>query len=369
MQHLRDDKRMIIKHLDDVLSHLVDGFIHVDKGDYSYIDYVHVGSGFDSHPVLLECRGLIFDKEGNLIRRPLHKFFNLGEKGIFSDSIDWTLPHIVMDKLDGSMISPFMLNGKVRFGTRAGITEHSLRCEAKHLKPELLFWLKQDLCGGLTPIFEWTSFDNQIVLSYPDDKLSLLAMRWNETGQYVSRSQLAFVAKQYGVPLVEERKFNPESFYEQTGIEGVVIWFTDNDYFVKVKTNEYTRAHRAVSFFERESMILPVVLNRGCDDLYPALSVENAARLRTYEAAVWQDVASIAFRIGSIVGTCKPLIANGEMSRKTFALEIAAQADERIRSCYFSILDGKMPIDVVKEKMLKYPELLKIRWKEQTNAN
>ena len=51
-----------------------------------------------------ECRGLIFDTEGNIMSRPYHKFFNVNEKEeTQSHRLDLTRAHTVMDKLDGSM--------------------------------------------------------------------------------------------------------------------------------------------------------------------------------------------------------------------------------------------------------------------------
>ena len=352
-----------ITHIDDVRPHLVDGFVEMDKGDYIVVDYVHIGAGFDSHPVLNECRGLIFDKSGLLIRRPLHKFFNLGEKGVTEESIDWTRSHIVLDKLDGSMIAPFILNGQVRFGTRAGITDHSLRCEAKHLWADSYRQMAlKNICeSGWTLIFEWTSPENQIILQYPDDKITLLAVRNNETGEYRPRSWLKICAQNLAVPLVEDVGYHRRisDIYKIEGAEGVVIWFTDDDYFVKVKTDEYVRSHRAVSYFEREDFILEAVLNNSTDDIESVLNDEQSKRLRDYYNNVWQEVDELSARLQAIV------TASNGMNRKTFAIEIAGQARKEIRGAYFSILDGKNPVDVVKERFIKCPELLQTRWNKK----
>src|SRR5690606_25943070 len=38
-----------------------------------------------------ECRGIKFDRDGNILARPFHKFFNLGEKPEVSEkSVDWS---------------------------------------------------------------------------------------------------------------------------------------------------------------------------------------------------------------------------------------------------------------------------------------
>jgi hypothetical protein len=61
----------------------------------------------------LEMRGLVFDREGVCIRRMFHKFFNLGEFGVTVDSIDWSTVDI-LEKIDGSLIGPFIFDGKIR---------------------------------------------------------------------------------------------------------------------------------------------------------------------------------------------------------------------------------------------------------------
>ena len=54
----------------------------------------------------MECRGIAFDEHGAVASRPLHKFFNVGEK-------DWLSPDkllgrtdvaVVFDKLDGGTL-------------------------------------------------------------------------------------------------------------------------------------------------------------------------------------------------------------------------------------------------------------------------
>jgi RNA ligase len=75
----------------------------------------------DSHtfdtPEAIECRGIAFGSDGKIVSRPLHKFFNMGEKA-------WLTPDellkrddvvAIYDKLDGSMIATSYHNGKLEF--------------------------------------------------------------------------------------------------------------------------------------------------------------------------------------------------------------------------------------------------------------
>src|SRR5258708_3654964 len=55
-----------------------------------------------------DCRGLKFDIEtGECVTKPYHKFKNVGESlETMPQSIDWTQPHWILEKLDGSMLTP-----------------------------------------------------------------------------------------------------------------------------------------------------------------------------------------------------------------------------------------------------------------------
>lgn len=53
------------------------------------------------------------------------KFFNIGEtEESMPERIDLSRPHIVLNKLDGSMIGPFVtpIDGRLRYGSKKGIT-------------------------------------------------------------------------------------------------------------------------------------------------------------------------------------------------------------------------------------------------------
>jgi tRNA splicing ligase len=102
-----------INNINDVLPHISgkDEFRVMEKDWYTVVNYaVAFGETFqwnENDPVgsaiRRECRGLIFDGEtGNLISRPYHKFFNVGEKDETQlHKINLNEPHVVLEKLDG----------------------------------------------------------------------------------------------------------------------------------------------------------------------------------------------------------------------------------------------------------------------------
>lgn len=56
---------------------------------------------------------------------------------------------------------------------------------------------------GWTPLFEFCSFSNQIVLEYPEDTFLLTAVRHNYTGVYFTWPQLQRVAEFWTIPTVQ----------------------------------------------------------------------------------------------------------------------------------------------------------------------
>jgi RNA ligase len=101
-------------------------------------------------------------------------------------NVDFSEPHTVYTKLDGSFLSPFMVEGKVRFGTKMGLTDVALQAEpfiAAH--PEYLAFSTWCIENGITPVFEYTAPDNRIVIHYDKPMLTLLACRHMITGEYL----------------------------------------------------------------------------------------------------------------------------------------------------------------------------------------
>ena len=356
----------IIKNISDVLPS-IEGrkeFLIMDKGDYIVIDYAFVeGDSFDD-PMRRECRGITFDKEtGILIRRPMEKFDNYGEK-FSQNKCDWEKDHIVTDKRDGSMIAPFLNKGAMRFGTRAGITEHAVKAE-KHSNVVINKELETLNSLGYTAIFEWTSPDNRIVLDYREDELRLLRIRHMETGIYEPWHVVESWAEVMGIKTVD--RFNgvkvsdewiAQQKAEGLGIEGFVVFFPETSFSVKIKTDEYTQMHRAVSYFERENMVLPIILDNQYDDLLPALSEDRQQRVRDYASAVWNEVKMWQDYIEGKLRDMSDLTV-----RKDQALWIQANVPRQLWPVMFRALDGDKVLDKLKEAVLKNPEeLLKTRW-------
>lgn len=299
----------VIHNISDVLP-CIEGkpeFLVVKK-DYGVTIVNYAFQGADTFPpvidrptaILRECRGLVFDSEtGDLVSRRLHKFHNFLERPDTS-YIDVSRPHQVLEKLDGSMLSPLRLDGGIRWITKMGLTQTSMQAETFVAKnPRYDAFAEHCISYNMTPIFEWCSPDNRIVVDYSEDALTLLAVRNNTSGTYWEYTSMVGIATAWNIPVVKAvcpPLASPEAFkeFEATvraweGMEGVVITWDDGSR-CKIKADTYVALHRAKAATEKERDVVGIVLDNKVDDLLPLLSDVGKTKLMAFEDAVWQDV-------------------------------------------------------------------------------
>lgn len=283
-----------IKTIDDVLPAVEgrDEFIVADKGDYVVVNYnVGFEDTFDIDPenpllgqLRRECRGIIFYPDGRIMSRPFHKFFNIGEREeTLTRNIDMTRDHFVMEKMDGSMIRPLFVDDEVRLGTKMGITDTSLAAEEITTHHELK-WMKEAMAVGLTPLFEFISPDNRIVLEYNRSELVLLAVRRNITGDYLSFDQIGQTPFEI-VPRYGSVEGTLEDYIARQrgleGREGDIISFGNEMH--KLKNDWYVRIHKVKDKIRTDRHILALLLENELDDVYPHLDENDYNRVKKYE--------------------------------------------------------------------------------------
>ena len=103
--------------------------------------------------------------------------------------IDFSKPHRILEKLDGSMITPLLINGEIRFCSKMGLTDVGKQVD-DYGKTELRYWCRDIINQGYTPIFEWCSRQQRIVIDYHNDILVLIAIRHNVSGEYVQYDEM-----------------------------------------------------------------------------------------------------------------------------------------------------------------------------------
>ncbi len=326
--------------LDDILPHITlgDGINLVDRGDYQVLDYNFIASSVFTNDYALECRGLKFAADGKLIARPLHKFFNLGERDQMTE-VDFTQPHVVFDKLDGTMVHPVMLNGDLVFMTRAGLTRHAQVALAA--APQGVLDLCVDaMARNLTPVFEFTAPDNRIVIAYDRPQITLLAARDITTGAYLTHDALVALGQQHGVPLPQLARpvADVKAFVADTrglpDVEGYVIAFDDGRR-IKIKTDSYVLRHRALSGLKMEKNVVAWIAEQMVDDVLPLLRPGAADALQQYADTVEANMARQVADLQAFFDAHKTL-----PDRKSYALAVKDKINPRLSKVAFGMLDG-----------------------------
>ena len=315
-----------IQTIDDVVPHIEDRdeFRVIDRGDYTVINYAVAFEETFSYirtktlhnmKIRRECRGLIFDTAtGNLISRPYHKFFNAGEKEETQlNKINLYEPHVVLEKLDGSMIRPIPTADGFRLATKAGVTDIAEQAEEFIAdKSYYTTFINKCIQKGTSPIFEWCSRKNRIVIDYPEDQLILTAMRYNDTGKYVEYQVMSDYATAWNIPVVkaidglaiQDINLFVKQVREWDDGEGVVLRF-DTGHMIKVKADDYVLRHKSKDAISREKNVIQILLNDAVDDLIPLLTPEDSARLQDFQGAFWASILDLCidmdqlFQIGN----------------------------------------------------------------------
>ena len=329
-----------IETIDDVLPYIREGsgIIVSTRRDHTVIDYVFsTEETFDS-AMALQCRGLKFDADGRIIGRPFHKFFNIGERED-PHQIDWSQPHRVTDKLDGSMVHAALLNGELVFMTRMGVTEQSRQAQQLASDGELRF-CRERLAAGQTPIFEYTGPDNRVVVAYEEPQLTLLAVRDMVSGRYLAHDELVSLGTERALSVVEtfasmdDIKRFMATARDREGAEGFVIAF-DDGHRLKLKADGYVLRHRALASVHLEKNVLAWVATQAIDDVVPLLSPDIAARVLEYQSAVEGGIKVCSDRIEDFHN------AHRHLSRKDYARTVQDKLPKPMRSIAFARLDGK----------------------------
>lgn len=228
-----------------------------------------------------ECRGLVFDTAtGNIIGRPLHKFFNLGENDkVQISDLDWTHVLAVWDKLDGSMVTAHRVNGTVDFKTKKSFDSDVVLAAKAFIneKAQNIYNFCDEIVDEFTPIFEYTSPERRIVIGFDEDKLTLLHVRHIKTGAYIPLTDPALreLIEKHNIDVLSPVELKKDdkgaldvedllSFLKTAQqIEGYVIQFEHD--MVKVKCDWYRNAHKVVSFL-RVRDVVRMVLDASIDD-------------------------------------------------------------------------------------------------------
>ncbi len=211
------------------------------------------------------CRGLILDKDGNVIAKSFDKFFNLEEHSteeIPNEDFE------VYEKLDGSLGILFWYQGKWILASKGSfVSEQALK--GKQILNSK--YNVEPIPKGYTTLLEIIYPENRIVCNYADDEvLVVLSMISNASGKELDYDSLLKINEETGLPVV--KKYDGIEDYKtlknliSKDREGYVVRFR-NGFRVKIKGEEYVRLHRILTEFSNVDIWEYLKDNKNLDEL------------------------------------------------------------------------------------------------------
>jgi len=238
-----------------------------------------------------DMRGVtfVFNKDGSLFKRflALRKFFNINQTEItqYYKIKNKKIKHVT-EKFDGSLIAFMRLpDGRIFAKTIGSFMNDQIINSMKIYNDDTRIqeFVKKSLSEGYTPLFEYVSFDNRIVLYYPQRQLVFIGLRNNVDGTFISASEL----ESYEIPKVNAlNNVTLDDLLEKAktkkDIEGWVVEFEDGQ-MVKIKTDWYLnlRGVRTVSIF-REDYIIKNYLEETLDNVTQSFDMEKDSNVFSF---------------------------------------------------------------------------------------
>ena len=281
---------------------------------------------FDSLEAM-ECRGITFDDQGAVCSRPLHKFFNVGEKdGLMpAQMLERDDVVAVYEKLDGSMIATAWVKGELKWRSKKSFSSDVVKLTEELLCDEpnkrITQFAYEVAKSGLTAIFELTHPMARIVVAHDKPQLRLLHVRDNVSGQYVlldPTHRIHGLIARYEIiraPVLNLTVAQVMAALEEmTEQEGYVLQFANGD-MAKWKCPWYARLHRSITFL-RERDIAASALNDELDDLKGVLAEAgiDLTEVNKVESRLKTNLLGIYEEINAVVS------AGHGMDAKSFAI-------------------------------------------------
>jgi len=235
----------------------------------------------------INMRGITYDNQGKLLALPFPKFFNNGEIKETKD-LDIRQSVRIAEKMDGSLISFFKVNDVLEVKTMksvesevANAAREFLHSKCAHIKD----FASSLIDDGLSPMFEYISPLQPIVVNYDKEDFVFLGARCMQTARLYMPSE--FETGDISIPRVFSHEIVEKYLEEERNIEGLVFTMPDGLMF-KMKSEEYVKAHRAGSNLTGKKYILSLIINNEIDDVKGILS-KNKMALRLQQIKETED--------------------------------------------------------------------------------
>lgn len=354
------------------------GLPHAGNRVYRIFNYHFVSSTDDwMKPDAMKARGIMFeiDNDGKPLRiasRPMDKFFNYMENSLSND-FEFTTVVQVMDKADGSLISSYMDGEYLRVKSKCSLNSDQSRWAFDFMmtQPALLEFVRYYTMNGFTVNMEYCSRKNRIVLDYPEDRLIILNIRHNETGEYLEFDQIDPMHMQHIKDyLIGE--YSPDMFknYDiietiksEKNMEGLIVRVADGRWF-KLKTQWYVELHHIKDSVNHNKNLVDEILNNRQDDLYALLHDDQVAieKIKAFETHIIETINKGV----EVIHTAYQ--KNRGKERKFYAIEGRETVPPHLFVVYMNMFEGIANKDIYMMVIEQYKRntdlLIPLRYKD-----
>jgi len=187
----------------------------------------------------------------------------------------------IYEKVDGSIVTFVMLpNGKIytkskmSFKSEQAVLAHEIFLNNKSINTFVTYCLQ----NNLSPVFEYVSSSNQVVLHYSTEDIILLRVRNNTTGEYLNLTEFNTDGITKSIDYTSKYKNLDELIVAMEtleNIEGFVVQFNHN-YHVKFKTKWYFQHHKLyTNSLNFNNLLIELILDNKIDDVISQIQLDE----------------------------------------------------------------------------------------------
>lgn len=299
--------------------------------------------------VTAQCRGLIVNFDGEVIARPFDKFLNYGQHQ--SGKVEWyeNTNHdyklmdervIATDKMDGSLGILWSYKGEQGIATRGSFTSEQAIHATEMWKEKYGFAVSREW----TYMFEIVYPSNRIVLDYGDmDELVLLGVRNIDDGSVLLPNEVVTWrgprAQTFPYKTLREALEAPP----RDNAEGLVVYFPDLDYRIKIKQDDYVALHKIVTGLTKRRVWENMKEGKSLYDMLEIVPDEWHDWLRKIYTEIRKDFLLVDVMAKSDYRQIHKALDHDDTNwtRKDFALLATSKEWTEFPSLVFALLDGK----------------------------
>jgi hypothetical protein len=289
--------------------------------------------------ITLQCRGLILDREGNLVARAFDKFFNYEE---VADKVPIKGDYVyVQEKLDGSLGILFHYADEWHLATKGSFSSEQAKKGMEIIRSK---YRLESFIAHITYLCEIIYPENRIVVDYGEkERVIFIGATAEGEELHWTTAQSVFIAsgiKRADTVKTEQHFTFGHDLYKSLkekndeNREGFVLRFQPGNFRMKIKFEEYVRLHRILTGFSNKDIWEWLKDKRNFNDLldrvpdeFDAWVRETARDLTTRYENIQRDYVSHFLEIREKTS-----------DRKTFAEEAKKFPHSGI---LFAMLDGR----------------------------